>query len=27
LQFGDSINDLDYPMPGRTLFAQLALDY
>jgi vitamin B12 transporter len=27
LQFGNSIEDLNYSMPGRTLFAQLALDY
>ncbi|KPJ71733.1 hypothetical protein AMJ52_08340 [candidate division TA06 bacterium DG_78] len=27
LQFGNSIEDLDYPMPGRTAFAQLTLDY
>jgi outer membrane cobalamin receptor len=27
VQFGNSMNDLDYPMPGRTLFAQLELNY
>jgi outer membrane cobalamin receptor len=27
LQFGNSIEDLDFPMPGRTIFAQLSLDY
>lgn len=26
-QFGNSISDLDYPMPGRLFFARIAMDY
>jgi vitamin B12 transporter len=27
LQFGNTINDLDYPLPGRTYFARFSLDF
>ena len=27
IQFGNTMTDLDYPMPGRTLFAQFVVDY
>ena len=26
-QFGNSVDDFDYPMPGRIIFAQLTVDY